>query len=79
MYVHVFEYGDGCHYWAAILDLNVKMVSEHSKIILSDVIKQISRKLEILILRYSQIKDIISFVSYCFAILQLPISLKPNV
>ena len=31
MTVHVFEYGVGGHYWAAILDLNVKMVSEHSK------------------------------------------------
>ena len=25
-----FQYGVGSHVWAAILDLNVKMVSEHS-------------------------------------------------
>ena len=31
MTVHEFKYGVGGHYWAAILDLNVKMVSEHSK------------------------------------------------
>ena len=31
MTVHVFEYGVGGHYWAAIL--NVKIVSEHSKIL----------------------------------------------
>ena len=31
MTVHVFEYGVGGHYWAAVLDLNVKMVSEHGK------------------------------------------------
>ena len=31
MTVHAFEYGVGGHYWAAILDLNVKMVSEHGK------------------------------------------------
>ena len=31
MTLHVFEYGVGGHYWAAILDLNVKMVSEHGK------------------------------------------------
>ena len=31
MTVHVLEYGVWGHYWAAILDLNVKMVSEHSK------------------------------------------------
>ena len=29
--VYVFKYGVGAHFWAAILDLNVKMVSERSK------------------------------------------------
>ena len=29
--VYVFKYGDGADFWAAILDLNVKMVSERSK------------------------------------------------
>ena len=31
MTVYVFKYGVGSHFWAAILDLNVKMVSERSK------------------------------------------------
>ena len=31
MTVYVFKYGVGSHFWAAILDLNVKMVSESSK------------------------------------------------
>ena len=31
--VYIFGYGVGGHYWAAILDLNIKMVSEHSKYI----------------------------------------------
>ena len=31
MAVYVFKYGVGSHFWAAILDLNVKMVSERSK------------------------------------------------
>ena len=31
MTIHVFEYGVGGHYWAGILDLNVKMVSQHGK------------------------------------------------
>ena len=29
--LYVFQYGVGGHYWAAILDFKVKMVSEHSK------------------------------------------------
>ena len=33
MTVQVFEYGVGSHSWAAILDLNVKMISEHGKIL----------------------------------------------
>ena len=28
---YVFKYGVGDHYWAAILDLNIKMVSEYNK------------------------------------------------
>ena len=31
MTVYVFKYGVGSPFWAAILDLNVKMVSESSK------------------------------------------------
>ena len=31
MTVYVFKYGVGGHFWAAILDLNGKMVSERSK------------------------------------------------
>ena len=31
MTVYVFKYGIGSNFWAAILDLNVKMVSERSK------------------------------------------------
>ena len=31
MTVYVFKYDVGSHFWAAILDLNVKMVSERSK------------------------------------------------
>ena len=80
--VYVFKYGVGGHYWAAIFDFKVKMVSEHGKnLSIRSVMSNLAGKYALFAFVGSLFQEISSFLVFNMAlaaILDLKVKIVPK-